>query len=158
MLLCRKTFWVEFVLQQKQPFRLAVAVEEGKAQVKELVREIELEVNWVDRNIGKVENQVVEIEKDGKTYKFNLEAEIKKGWFGDKVNSFKFVPASGEKFAVFGYSHGKIARGNMISKGEVEKGLISLQKRTTGFYLIGSVIALLFLGGIAYFLWKKKRQ
>src|SRR2546423_13225470 len=86
--------------KEKHRFLLRQKIREPKTpdgKIIDLKQEIELEVNWSeqDPSTGKIEEQIIEFEKDGKKYKFQLEATVQKGWFKDSIKSCR-IGMSGE--------------------------------------------------------------
>jgi hypothetical protein len=76
--------------KEKHQFLLRCRIREPRTpdgKIIDLKQEIELEVNWSERDpsTGEIEKQIVEFEKTGKKYKFQLDAIVKKGWFRDHV-------------------------------------------------------------------------
>lgn len=132
--------------KEKLSFLLREKIQDSNNNFIDLDKEIELEVNWVDNSTGKIEKQVVEIEKDGKKYKFNLEVEIKKGWFKDKVSFFNLGVKEGENF-------------KKAPTTRLEAVVTVNYQRVTGFYWIGGgAITLIVLGGVIAVLIKRKSK
>ena len=134
--------------KEKHQFLVQQRIRELKTdngKIIDLKQEIELEVNWI-QSTGKIENQIIELEKDGKKYKFHLDATIQKGLFKDKVKSLGFgIHEPGKQ---------NFTLENMDSKHP----LIALQNRTTGYFWLGGILLFLVVGIGGYFLWKKKQK
>lgn len=136
--------------KEKYRFLLKQRIREPRntnGEIINLEKELELEVNWIDQNMEKTKKQIIKFEKDGKKYRFELEADIKKDWFKDHVWSCRF-----------GVS-GKLAEQNfwLENTGDKER-IVPLQTRTTGWFFVSGFLSLLFLDIGAYFFWKKNRS
>ena len=136
--------------KEKHKFLLQCRIREPRTpdgKIVDLKQELELEVNWVDQNTGEIEKQIIEIEKDGKKYKFHLDATIQKGWFRDHMKS-----------GGFGMSGDELSKQNFYMEMGSEPQVVPLQTRTTGWFYLGGFLLLLFLGIGAYFFWKKRQK
>ena len=132
--------------KEKHRFLLRQKIREPRTpsgKIIDLKQEIELEVNWSeqDPSTGEIEEQIIEFEKDGKKYKFQLNATIQKGWFRDHVKS-----------GGFGMSGDELSKQNFYMENMGgEPHVFPLQTRTTGWFCLGGFLLLLFLGIGAYF-------
>jgi len=101
---------------------------------------------------GKKNGEVVVFKKGGKEYKIIVELKnVGKRWFDYYVVYDEHRPADGEKFMLWRADEGDII-------GKSAWNIYCTTKRSFGWIVISIVFALLFLCGIAYFIWKKKRN
>ena len=114
------------MVKEKHRFLLRQRIREPRApdgKIIALEQEFELEVNWSEQypSRGEIERQIIEFEKDGKIYKFSIEAKIKKGWFKDHAWS-RSIRMDGKE------------------------SMVALQTRTTGWFYLGGFIILCVIG------------
>lgn len=147
---------------ETRKFFVRVKIVDKDGQIHELSKEEDFKIEWGEDGIGK-SKKIVSFEKDDKTYKILVELdEIKKGKFRDMIRVFRVKPVDEQEFEIWSPE-----KKQQWSKGWYEIGkkrpdigcdIKAIQRRPTGFIIIGGVAASLLIAGITAFILVKKKK